>query len=73
MNIPVIDTASIKWSERWSILPVYIIDGYLPRTLIWQGLITAEIFNAWIESAVLLYCIPNYTILVLDNALIHKS
>lgn len=73
MNIPAIDTALIKRLERWSILPAYIINGYLPGTLIWQGSITAEIFNAWIESAVLPHCISGYTILVLDNASIHKS
>ena len=49
------------------------IDSFLPGTLIWQGSITSEIFNAWIESSVLPHCIPSYTILVLDNALIHKS
>jgi len=69
----VIDIVLIKRLERWSILPAYIINGFLPGTLIWQGLITSKIFNAWIKSSVLPYCIPGYTILVLDNASIHKS
>ena len=73
MNVPAINTTLIKRLERWSILPAYIVNGYLPGTLIWQGLMTAEIFNAWIESTVLPHCIPGHTILVLDNALIYKS
>ena len=73
INLPAIDTVLIKRSERWSILPAYTINGFLPGTLIWQGSITSEIFNAWIESSVLPHCIPGYTILVLDNASIHKS
>jgi hypothetical protein len=63
----------IKRLERWSILPAYIINGFLPGTLIWQGLITSKIFNAWIKSSVLPHYIPSYIILVLDNALIYKS
>jgi hypothetical protein len=73
INLPAIDIVLIKRLERWSILPAYTINGFLPGTLIWQGLITSEIFNAWIESSVLPHCIPGYIILVLDNALIHKS
>lgn len=73
MNIPMIDTAPIKWLERWSIFPAYTINGYLPGALVWQGLITTKIFNAWIKSTVLPHCIPGYTILVLNNASIYKS
>ena len=73
INLPAIDTISIKRSERWSILPAYSFNGFLPGTLIWQGSITSEIFNAWIKSSILPQCIPGYTVLVLDNASIHKS
>jgi len=48
-----INIVLIKRLERWSILPTYSLNGFLPGTFIWQGLITSEIFNAWIKSSIL--------------------
>lgn len=66
---------SAKRSERWSILPALSVDGYLSY-LIYQGSITAEIFELFVEQQVLPHCTPYprpRSILVLDNASIHKS
>lgn len=71
-NLPAIEVSSIRRSERWSILPAYGCNGFLKGTLIYQGSITAEIFNAWIEVTVLPQCAPG-TILVMDNASIHRN
>jgi len=71
--IPTIEVSSIRRSERWSILPAYTCKGFLRGTLIYQGSITSEIFNAWIKAVVLPQCTPGYTTLVMDNASIHKS
>ena len=63
-----------KRSERWSILPALLVNGYLSY-LIYQGLITAEIFKLFLEQQVLPYYIPYprpRSILILDNALIYK-
>ena len=73
IGMPAIEISSIKRSERWSILPAYTYKGFLPGALIWQGSITSKLFNSWIEHWVLPNCIPGYTILVMDNASIHKS
>jgi transposase len=62
----------VQRSERWSILPALTIDGYLPGTLIYQGSITSEIFCAWIREILLPRCNTD-TILILDNASIHRT
>ena len=71
-NLPAIEVSSIRRSERWSVLPAYGCNGFLEGTLIYQGSITAEIFNAWIEVTVLPQCTPG-TILVMDNASIYRN
>jgi transposase len=70
------DILPIKRSQRWSILPALTVDGYLDGTLIYQGSITADIFESWIENTVLPQCGSNggdRSILIMDNASIHKS
>jgi len=64
-----------KKSQRWSILPALSVDGYLSY-LIYQGSITAETFELFVEQQVLPHCTPYpgpRSILILDNASIHKS
>jgi DDE superfamily endonuclease len=66
---------SIKCSERWSLLPVYTIDGFFNWEII-QGSYTTESFNAFVENKVLPYCNPYpgpRSILVIDNAKIHHN
>ena len=67
--------ASIKRSERWSILPVYTIDGYVNWEVI-QGSYDKELFNNFVHNKVIplttLY--PGVqSILIMDNAKIHHS
>lgn len=72
INIPVELEYSIKRSERWSVLPAITVDGYLSFTMI-QGSITAEIFEEFLELNVLPYCAAGYSVIVMDNASIHRS
>ncbi len=46
-----------KRSERWSILPALSVNGYLSY-FIYQGSITAEIFELFLEQQVLPYYTP---------------
>ncbi len=65
----------LKRSKRWSILPAFTVSGYLSY-LIYQGSITATIFNGFIRDQVLPHC-GRYedgdplSVLVVDNASIH--
>jgi len=63
----------VKRSERWSILPVYTIDGMMVWDII-QGSWTKELFNDFVRTKVLPYC-TSYpgprSVLVMDNAPIH--
>ena len=65
----------LKRSERWSILPIYSIDGFLDWEIIQCGF-TTELFNEFVASKVLPICTPwprPRSILVMDNAAIHHS
>ena len=65
----------VKRSERWSILPALTIDGYISH-IIFQGAITSELFEDFVEYQVLPHCTPYpgpRSIIILDNASIHKS
>ena len=69
------ETRPAKRSERWSILPAYTLDGYIAWN-IKQGSYNTESFNAFIENQVIPLCNPYpgpRSILVLDNAAIHRS
>ena len=65
----------LKHSPKWSLLLVYTIDRYL-EPLVYQGNITAEIFEDQIENRVL----PQYnpqpgknSIIIIDNYNIYRS
>jgi transposase len=65
---------SFRRSERWLLLPALTIDGYMSY-LIYQGSVTAELIEDFIEYQVLPYCNPHPTtasVLVLDNASIYQ-
>jgi transposase len=63
----------LKKSERWSVLPAYSIEGYI-APITFQGSITAEIFEQWLEELVLPACIDrNIDRIIMDNASIHRG
>lgn len=72
VNTPVEATYSMKRSERWSLLPAMTVNGYLDYA-IFQGSITSEIMENFLLSKVLPYTEPGYSVIVLDNASIHRS
>ena len=69
---PCYNSQPLKRSERWSVLPAIGINGHLDKTLIHRGSITAALFEDWLEFDILPQCDPD-TILVMDNASIHRS
>lgn len=75
INTPCEAAYSFKHSERWSLLPAMTIDGYITH-MVFQGAITSEIFERFLEYQVLPLCNPwpaERSILLLDNASIHRS
>ena len=65
----------LKRSVRWSILPVYSIDGYLAWD-VRHGSYDSTAFNEFIANYVLPQCNPfpaSRSVLVMDNAPIHRS
>jgi len=74
-GLPAIDFKLLHRSTRWSILPAYTIDGYLPQPLVIQGSVTGELFVNWLEDSVLPQCAPYpgpRSVLVMDNCSTHK-
>lgn len=65
----------LYYSDRYSILPAYTVDGYLPNALIKQGSVTAHDFLLWLQSSVLPHCkrFPGRrSVLVVDNCATHN-
>jgi hypothetical protein len=65
----------VKRSKRWSVLLALTIDVYLDY-IVFQGSITANLFIEFVEERVLPCCTPYprpCSVLILDNALIHKN
>jgi len=66
---------SLNRSERWSILPVYTIDGFLTWEIMQAGF-DKQSFNDFVRHQVLPFCNPFpgiRSILVMDNCKIHHS
>ena len=66
-----------KRSKRWSVLPVYTIDGYIAWTT-HHSSINEALFNDFVRNKVLPQCTPAVlggprSVIVLDNAKIHHS
>ena len=61
-------------SERWSILLALTVEGYISH-IIFQGALTAALFEDFVEHQVLLNCTPYLgprLIIILNNTSIHK-
>lgn len=75
-GIAVEDTVSARRSERYSILPALTIEGYIRgATLVVQGTVTGEIFQAWLQHWLLpaLQQRPGRSVVIMDNASIHHG
>jgi hypothetical protein len=74
IGLPAMAKRWLKKSERWSVLPAYTINGYI-EAVTYQGSITAEIFEDWLEYQALPNCNrwPGDRNIIMDNASIHKS
>ena len=74
INEPAEGILELKRSKRWSLLPAYIWQGYMPGWLIHQGFVDGLMFIQWIKNEVLTYMQPYpqpCSVLVMDNASIH--
>lgn len=67
----------LRRSKRWTVLPAYTVDGYLPGTLIAHGQsVNAAEFADWLENTVLPQCRPfpgARSVLVMDNCSTHRN
>lgn len=72
INTPVQLEYSMRRSERWSLLPAMTVNGYLSYT-IFQGSITSAIMEDFLLYKVLPFTTPGWSVIVLDNASIHRS
>ncbi|KAI5207242.1 hypothetical protein E4T38_03392 [Aureobasidium subglaciale] len=72
---PAFTTSKLVSKTRCSVLPALDINGYLPRTtLVVEGAVTQEIFEHWLETAVLPQCEPfpgKRSVVVMDNCSTH--
>ena len=67
----------LRRSKRWSLLPAYTVNGYL-EWIIYQGSITAAMFNDFVREQILPHC-GSYaaseplSVIVCDNASVHHN
>jgi len=75
LGITLTISQSLKRLKRWSILPAFTIDGYI-EWVIYQGSITAAIFNDFVRQQVIPHTTPfagggPRSVIICDNASIH--
>lgn len=76
VGVPCKGVQPLKREKRYSLLPAYTVDGYLPGYLIHQGSVTKDMFIKWLKDDVLPLCQPYplpRSVLCMDNASIHRS
>ena len=64
-----------KHFERWSILPVYTVDGFITWEVL-QGSFAIELFEEFIDINILPYCNPypaERSVIIMDNTPIYIS
>ncbi len=65
----------LKYTEKWSILPMFTVDGYEAWEVI-HGSYDTELFNAFIENQVIPRMNPfpaTRSVLIIDNCKIHRN
>ncbi len=65
----------LKYTEKWSILPMFTVDGYEAWEVI-HGSYNTELFNAFIENQVIPRMNPfpaTRSVLIMDNCKIHRN
>jgi hypothetical protein len=72
-----VSNTGLNKNKRWSLLPVFIIDGYIDW-IIHQGSIITAMFNEFVRDRVLPHCTPYASggprsMIVMDNCKIHWS
>ncbi len=75
IGTPAVHVQPLKRSEKWSILPVYTVDGFIAWDIM-QGSYNMELFNEFVRTWVIPLTNPfpgPRSVLVMDNARIHKS
>src|SRR6266496_3710693 len=68
-------TETFKYSDKWSILPVYTEDGYIAWD-VRQGSYTIETFNEFVRDQVIPRTNPfpgPHSVLIMDNCAIHHA
>ena len=65
----------LKYTEKWSILPLYTMDGYVSWDII-QGSYNIELFNEFVKNHVIPRTAPfpgPHSVLIMDNCAIHRA
>ena len=65
----------LKHTEKWSILPLYTVNGFVAWDII-KGSYNVDIFNEFVKTWVIPQTTPfpgPRSVLIMDNARIHKS
>ena len=76
INKPTKGILKLKRSKRWSLLPAYTSQGYIPGWLIHQGAVNGPRFIQWIKNEVFTRMRPYlqpHSVLVMDNVLIYYN
>jgi len=68
-----IQKVPVRVNERFSVLPAYTVNGFLPFALITQGSIKAVEFYEWLATCLLPQLTPHYHVLIMDNNKTHMN
>jgi len=74
-GMPAVVIREKRRSERWSLLPAYTIEGFLPDPLITKGSINGDLFVSWLLYVVLRHMNrypDDHSVLIIDNCSTHR-
>jgi hypothetical protein len=75
VGIPARVSAPLKHTEKWSILPLYTVNGFIAWDII-KGSYNVEKFHEFVRTWVIPHTNPfpgPRSVLIVDNARIHKN